>query len=97
MRSIGASNWAILKLVIIEGLIIGLIGWLIGTVLAVPLSKVISDQVGMLMFSRDLTFSFSVSGTMLWLVLSSLLAAFASFLPARNASQLTVREVLAYE
>jgi putative ABC transport system permease protein len=33
----------------------------------------------------------------LWLLLVVLLAAFASFLPARTASRLTVREVLAYE
>jgi putative ABC transport system permease protein len=33
----------------------------------------------------------------LWLVAAILLAALASFLPARNAARLTVREVLAYE
>jgi putative ABC transport system permease protein len=33
----------------------------------------------------------------LWLVMVIVLSALASFLPARNASRLTVREVLAYE
>jgi putative ABC transport system permease protein len=32
-----------------------------------------------------------------WLILVTLLALIASFLPAWNASRLTVREVLAYE
>jgi putative ABC transport system permease protein len=33
----------------------------------------------------------------LWLVIVILLSALASAVPARNASRLTVREVLAYE
>jgi putative ABC transport system permease protein len=36
-------------------------------------------------------------GTLLWLGIALILAAVASFLPAWNASRLTVREVLAYE
>ena len=38
-----------------------------------------------------------MAGVVLWLVLVVILSALASFLPARNASRLTVREVLAYE
>jgi putative ABC transport system permease protein len=34
---------------------------------------------------------------LLWLVVVVVLSALASFLPAWNASRLTVREVLAYE
>jgi putative ABC transport system permease protein len=34
---------------------------------------------------------------LLWLAVVLILAALASFLPARSASRLTVREVLAYE
>ena len=40
---------------------------------------------------------FSIEGALLWLFLVIILAALASFLPAWNASRLTVREVLAYE
>lgn len=97
MRSIGASDWAILRLVIIEGLIIGMLSWLIGVALALPLSKVISDQIGLLMLDKALDFTYSLNGLLLWLVIASLLAAIASFLPARNASRLTVWEILAYE
>ena len=39
----------------------------------------------------------SSMGLWLWLVIALILAAVASFFPARNASRLTVREVLAYE
>jgi len=42
-------------------------------------------------------FSFSLLGVGLWLFLVVALSTLASFLPARSASRLTVREVLAYE
>jgi putative ABC transport system permease protein len=44
-----------------------------------------------------LNFAYSFTGLWLWLILVILLSAMASFIPARNASRLTVREVLAYE
>jgi putative ABC transport system permease protein len=44
-----------------------------------------------------LTFAYSLPGLWTWLVVVLLLSALASFIPARNASRLTVREVLAYE
>jgi putative ABC transport system permease protein len=44
-----------------------------------------------------LSFIFSVQGMLLWLVVVVVLSGVASFLPARSATQLTVREVLAYE
>jgi putative ABC transport system permease protein len=34
---------------------------------------------------------------LVWLVIVLVLSALASFVPARNASRLTVREVLSYE
>jgi putative ABC transport system permease protein len=47
--------------------------------------------------ASSLNFSFSMLGVGLWLVVVVVLSAGASVLPARNASRLTVREVLAYE
>jgi putative ABC transport system permease protein len=47
--------------------------------------------------SAPLDYTFSLNGVLLWLVVVVLLSALASFLPAWNASRLTVREVLAYE
>jgi putative ABC transport system permease protein len=44
-----------------------------------------------------LSYTFSTQGALLWLAIALILSAVASFLPAWNASRLTVREVLAYE
>jgi putative ABC transport system permease protein len=97
MRAIGASNQAILQIVIVEGILIGVFSWFLGLILAFPLSKVLSDAVGIAMLQVPLSYTFSFGGVLLWLGLVIVLAAVASSLPAWNASRLTVKDVLAYE
>lgn len=97
MRAIGASNRSVRRIFIVEGVIIGVLSWLAGALLAIPLSKTISDVIGEQFLNTPLNHTFSVRGAILWLAVVIILAAVASFLPAWNASRLTVREVLAYE
>jgi putative ABC transport system permease protein len=61
------------------------------------MSGLLSNAVGMSFLQAPLSYSFSVDGVLIWLVVVVVLSGVASFLPARNASRLTVREVLAYE
>jgi putative ABC transport system permease protein len=77
--------------------VIGVLSWLLGSLLALPLSRLLSDAVGQAMSGVPLSFRFSASGVGLWLLIVIALSALASLLPARSASRLTVREVLAYE
>ena len=44
-----------------------------------------------------LDYVYSLNGLGMWLVIASVLAVLASLLPARNASRVSVRDVLAYE
>jgi putative ABC transport system permease protein len=97
MRAIGASNGAVLRIVLVEGLIIGLISWIIGGAIALPASRLLTNTVGMVLLQAAPSYIFSTGGAFLWLVIVLLLAFLASFLPARQASRLTVREVLSYE
>jgi putative ABC transport system permease protein len=97
MRAIGASNGAILRIVLVEGVIIGAVSWLIAFVLALPFSMLLSSVVGQAFVRSELNFTFSLTGALLWLGVVTALAALASFLPAWNASHITVRDVLAYE
>ncbi|MDH3676120.1 MAG: FtsX-like permease family protein, partial [Anaerolineae bacterium] len=97
IRAVGASNSDVMRIFIVEGIIIGLLSWLIGTILAYPVSKLLSDLIGTQLLSAPLTYTFSINGVVIWLIIAIVLAALASFLPAWNASRLTVREVLAYE
>jgi putative ABC transport system permease protein len=97
MRAIGAKTDAVVQIFVVEGAIIGLLSWLIAIVLAWPLGKVISSTVGEPMIGIPLTYTFSPTGTGIWLVAAVLLSIAASYFPAQNAARLTVREVLSYE
>ena len=93
--AIGATNRAVMGIILAEGLLIGVISWAFAAALAVPLSVALSHAVGMAFLRAPLRYTFSIAGVLIWLGLVIALAAVASFLPARNASRLTVRDILA--
>ncbi len=97
MRAIGASSGAIMRLVMVEGIIIGVISWIVGAVLALPISLLLDNVVGISILKSPLKYEFSYVGFFLWLAMILIIAVLACILPARNATRLTVREVLAYE
>jgi putative ABC transport system permease protein len=97
MRAVGATGLAISQIVIVEGMLIGLISWAVGTLLAYPLSTALCNMVGNSILRAPLSYTFSIQGAGLWLVIAMVLSALASLLPARSASRVSVREVLAYE
>ena len=97
MRAVGASNGAIRQVFIVEGVLIGLLSWLVGAALSLPISKALSDGIGLAFLQTPLSHKFSETGLVIWLVLVVIIATLASVLPARSASRLSVREVLAYE
>jgi putative ABC transport system permease protein len=97
MRAIGASNGAVMQVVMAEGVVIGLMSWLMGTLLALPVGKVLSDAVGMRIVGTPLTYTVPPVALLLWLGLVVLVSMLASYVPAQSAASLSVREVLAYE
>jgi putative ABC transport system permease protein len=97
MRAIGSSNGILMMMVIIEGYLIGIISWLIGSLLAFPISSLMSNAISMALFDASTTITYTPTGFLIWLVVVSFLSIGASVLPARRAANLTIREVLAYE
>jgi putative ABC transport system permease protein len=97
MRAIGASNWDIQSIVIIEGLVIGLISWAVAILIAVPITSVLTRGVGLAILTAPMPAVYGLSGITAWLIFTLLLATIASAFPARRASRLTVRDTLAYE
>ncbi|NNJ12159.1 FtsX-like permease family protein [Chloroflexales bacterium ZM16-3] len=97
MRAIGASDEAVQQIVLSEGLIIGGIAWVISTIISVPMSLAMGYAFGMALLNTPLIWVYSLPAVAMWLGLVLLIASVASVLPARSASRLTVREVLAYE
>jgi putative ABC transport system permease protein len=97
MRAIGASNRILMNMVIVEGTLIGMISWILGCLLAFPMSKILSDTVSQAIFNSPSNFALTPTGFIIWLAVVIILSIMASVMPARNASRLTIREVLAYE
>jgi putative ABC transport system permease protein len=98
MRAIGASNGAVRQVIMAEGVVIGLMSWLMGTLLAVPVGKMLSDAVGVRTpLNTPLSYTMPPVAVFLWLGLVVLVSMLASYVPAQNAARLSVREVLAYE
>jgi putative ABC transport system permease protein len=97
LRAIGAGHGAMLQVVIVEGVLIGLLSSVVGVLLAYPLGKVIGQIVGKVTMNITLTYTVSVAGVLLWLGLVIVISAVASYFPAQQAANLSVRQVLAYE
>jgi putative ABC transport system permease protein len=97
MRAIGADDRAVMRTVIAEGVVIGMISFVLAVILSVPFTYLLSTIVSLAVFQSPIQVVFTYSGYAIWLGLVIVLSAFASILPARNAARLTIREVLAYE
>jgi putative ABC transport system permease protein len=97
MRALGATPRTVWLMIVAEGVVIGLLGWVIAAVLAWPISKAVGNSFVRVLFRSGLDFTFEPMGLLIWMVVSIGLSAAASFLPAWRASRITVRESLAYE
>jgi putative ABC transport system permease protein len=97
MRAIGASDGDIQRIVIAEGLVIGLVSWAFGALVSLPITYVLTYGVGVAIFQAPLTAVFGWMGALAWLACMLVIAALASAIPAWRASRLTVRDTLVYE
>ncbi len=97
LRAIGARPRVVMLIVVAEGVMTGLLSWVLALATAWPVSIALGNGFTGLMFSSGLDFVFEPLGLLIWLGVSLILGAAASFLSAWRASRLTVREALAYE
>lgn len=97
MRAIGADDRAVMRTVIAEGVVIGMISFGLAVILSIPFTYLLSTIVSLAVFQSPIDVVFTYLGYAIWLGLVLALSAIASVLPARNAARLTIREVLAYE
>ncbi len=96
-RAIGADDRAVMRTVIAEGIVIGLLSFGLAIMFSIPFTYGLSTIVSLAIFQTPIDVVFTYQGYAIWLALVLVLSTFASILPARNAARLTIREVLAYE
>jgi putative ABC transport system permease protein len=97
LRAIGASNVSVRQIVLAEGVAMGVLSWVVGTLLSFPISRFMSEELGLALIQVPLSYQYSVVAAVLWFFVLLGVAVVASLGPARNAVRLTIREVLAYE
>jgi putative ABC transport system permease protein len=97
MRAIGARSVSVLGLFVVEGMLVGALSWLFATPLSYPSAQAFNALVSNTLFQIPLDFDYSFAGVILWLVIVMVLSALASLWPALRATQISVRESLAYE
>jgi len=97
MRAIGAVDIEIFKSVVIEGILIGLITWVLAIGMSFPISRALLSIISKAMMGSSMDLTVTFEGVFIWLGVVILLSFAASILPARNAARLTINEVLAYE
>ncbi len=83
LRAIGASSRAVTQVFILEAVGIGVLSWIIGAALAIPMTQGLNAAVGGAMLGQPLTYAYSMQGLWLWLAVVLVLSVLASFIPAR--------------
>jgi putative ABC transport system permease protein len=96
MRATGAASVAIAGIFVVEGILLGVLSWLIAVPFSYPGGQLFSDLVGQTMH-MPFNYRYSMGGVAAWLLIVIVLSMLASLLPALRATRISVREALAYE
>ena len=96
MRAIGSSSLTIAGIFMGEGLLLGLIAWVIAIPLSVPVGQAFAKVIGQVI-QFDIIYQFSWNGALTWLIIIVILSILGSVVPAIRATRVSVRESLAYE
>lgn len=96
LRAIGATPGFIRLQFVLEGLLMGLLSWLIALLLSYPAGYLTARGVAAAL-RISVVFQYAWSGVAIWLLLAVIIATVASLSPAQQAIRASVQESLAYE
>jgi putative ABC transport system permease protein len=97
LRTLGASNRAIRRLLLLQGLAIAAAGSVLGVGLSIPVALLLQLAIRTSLISASLPAGFSWLGVGIWFAVALIIGAVGATRPARVAARLTIRETLAYE
>jgi putative ABC transport system permease protein len=96
MRATGATSVAIAGIFVVEGVLLGVLSWLLAVPFSYPGGQLLNELVSQTMHV-PFNYSYSVGGVAAWLSIVIVLSTLASSWPALRATHVSVREVLVYE
>lgn len=97
MRAVGADTHAVLRIVVLEGVLIGAASWFLAVALSIPLTRLTSTVPAAVFIRAPLDEVISANGIWIWLAIVTGVGLIASLSPAWRASRAPVPETLAYE
>ncbi|HEY5982600.1 MAG TPA: FtsX-like permease family protein [Anaerolineales bacterium] len=96
LRAIGARSRTILGIFIMEGVLQGLISWVIAVPISLLTTPLLARALGIAMFGATLDYQYNWGAVGMWLIFILLISMIASIMPANTATRISVRDSLAY-
>jgi putative ABC transport system permease protein len=96
MRAIGARSRTIMGMFMMEGILQGVFSWLVAVPISIGAAASLAKVLGQAMFDANLDYQYDYMAVLIWLGIILVISTLASILPARNATQISVRDSLAY-
>ena len=97
LRAIGARDGTIMRLVVVEGVVMAVLGWLLALPLSVPVTVALGEAFGRIMVPVATRLRPEASAALAWLLLVVAIAVLASAWPARRAARVPAARALSYE
>jgi len=66
-------------------------------ILSIPMTRILTSLINNAIFGVKGNIAFTLTGFIVWAMILLIFSTISSLVPARNATRLTIREVLAYE
>lgn len=96
LRAIGAESPTIMRMFVMEGVLQGVLSWLVAVPLSFTLARPMASLLGQVIFETDLDFAFAYTAVFAWLIAILVISTLASLAPAYSATRISVRQSLAY-
>jgi putative ABC transport system permease protein len=96
LRAIGARSTAIFGIFVMEGVLQGILSWLVSIPISFFASPIVADLLGHAIFGASLDYQYNWQSVGVWFGIIVVIAVVASILPARGATSISVRDSLAY-
>lgn len=96
MRAVGARSRTIMGMFVMEAIMQGLFSWLVAVPISFLIGNWLAQLLGQAMFDANLDYQYDYLAVLIWLGVVVVISTLASILPARNATQISVRDSLSY-
>jgi putative ABC transport system permease protein len=96
MRAVGASSADVSFIFVGEGLLLGILSWAFAVPISLLAGRYFVEALGAVI-NFPAVYHYSPTGLWFWLGIVATLSLLSSWLPARRATRISVRESLAYE